>query len=421
MRRVALTALFSAMLAGCSASTGLDDASKSDDNADPPAPKPIQPTDHAKSQKSFARNKKKSNDGQPKPLIVKAPVEAPAGMIWIAGGGFTMGDERGAPDKDPKYKDVIPEHFDAMIEHRVELDGFYMDQTEVTNRQFKAFVDATKYVTTAEKRVDLQKLYAQVGKKLPQGKQRFKPACSVCYNRKMDPSKVDKKGQLDPSWIYKSKIWTYVEGADWRHPEGPKSSIKNLMDHPVVHVSWDDAMAYCKWAGKQLPTEAQWEYAARGGLKRQRYPWGDELKPGGRWQANIWQGKFPIEDKGEDGYKGTAPVKSFKPNGYGLYEMAGNVWEWCADWHHPLYYKVSPLRNPTGPDEPFIGPSNPTKMRVQRGGSFMCSDNYCIGYSVAARMKGEQDNGAFHTGFRCVINADRIDEYRKAPARKLGH
>jgi formylglycine-generating enzyme required for sulfatase activity len=190
------------------------------------------------------------------------------------------------------------------------------------------------------------------------------------------------------------------------------------MDHPVVHVSYDDALAYCQWAGKQLPTEAQWEYAARGGLEKHNYPWGNDLKPGGKWQANIWQGKFPVENKAEDGYKFTAPVGKFPANGYGLHDMAGNVWEWCADWYTPDYYTHSPRRNPVGPEKGF-DPSEPNvPKRVQRGGSFMCSDNYCIGYSVAARMKGEPEAGSFHLGFRCVVPHDKLEAYLKAPGRE---
>ena len=352
-----------------------------------------------------------------KPDALQGYSQAPGEMVWIPGGRFIMGSAQGAPDKDPNYKHVIPEHRDAMLEHPVEVDGFWMDQTEVTNRQFKAFVDATKYVTSVEKAVDMRKMFAQVGKKLPPGAPATKPACSICFNSRMDPSKVDKSKQLHPGWVYASKIWTVVEGADWRHPEGKGSSIKNRMDHPVVHISYDDAVAYCKWAGKQLPTEAQWEFAARGGLKGKKYPWGDELKPGGKWYANIWQGKFPHKNTAEDGHQFAAPVGMFPSNGYGLYDMAGNVWEWCADWYQADYYRRSPRRNPQGP-KTGLDPLDGMQKRVQRGGSFMCSDNYCIGYSVAARMKAEPDYGSFHAGFRCVVNASQIKAYRNAPARK---
>lgn len=175
------------------------------------------------------------------------------------------------------------------------------------------------------------------------------------------------------------------------------------MDHPVVHVSWIDAQAYCRWAGKQLPTEAQWEYAARAGSTGD-YPWGSELVPDGRWLTNIWQGEFPIRDTGDDGFTRTAPVGSFPANAFGLTDMSGNVWEWCSDYYQPEYYTDSPAKNPPGPSSSHDPQEPGIIKRVQRGGSFMCSDQYCVGYRTSARMKGEEDSGAFHTGFRCVIN-----------------
>jgi len=349
------------------------------------------------------------------PLVTEAPGETPRDMVWIPGGTFTMGNRRGAPDKNPEHLDVIPEHRDAMLEHKVALDGFWMDTTEVTNRQFKAFVEVTGYVTTAEKNIDPGTLPGPVTKTELLNKEGKIKACSICFNPEFDPKKVDKRA---PGWVYRSGIWGPVVGANWRQPEGPGSSIEDRMDHPVVHVSYEDAIAYCKWAGKQLPTEAQWEYAARGGLERKNYPWGNELTPGGQWMANIWQGEFPYENKEEDGFRFAAPVASFPANGYGLHDMAGNVWEWCADWYRPDYYKDSPHRNPQGPDSGF-DPNEPhIPKRIQRGGSFMCSDNYCIGYSTAARMRGDPETGSFHCGFRCVVNAGKLEEYRNAPARQ---
>ena len=222
---------------------------------------------------------------------------------------------------------------------------------------------------------------------------------SICFNEKFDRRTLKTD---DPLWPY--QVWKYVKGANWRQPDGPGSSITDRMQHPVVHVSWDDANAYCKWARKRLPTEAEWERAAHGGLKDAAYPSGNDLVRNGKWTLNIWQGEFPEKNEVADGYRTTAPVASFSANGYGLYDMAGNVWEWCSDFYRPDYYRFSPLRNPPGPTDSY-DPLEPGPVkRVQRGGSFMCSDNYCRGYRVSARMKGTPDTGAFHTGFRCVVS-----------------
>jgi formylglycine-generating enzyme len=317
----------------------------------------------------------------------KSPIAKPAGpapkdMVWISGGTFTMGDDDGPPDEGPP--------------HSVTLDGFWMDKTEVTNAQFKAFADATHYLTIAERTPKREDFRGQVpdinaipAENLVAG--------SICFNEHFDRRTLTKD---DPLWPY--QVWKYVKGANWRHPEGPNSTIDDRMQHPVVHVSWDDALAYCKWAGKRLPTEAEWEYAARGGLKTAAYPWGNDLVQNGKWMLNIWQGEFPDKNDVKDGFATTSPVASFAANGYGLYDMAGNVWEWCSDFYRPDYYRYSPLRNPQGPSDSY-DPNEPTYVkRVQRGGSFMCSDNYCRGYRVAARMKGTPDSGTFHTGFRCV-------------------
>ncbi len=306
-----------------------------------------------------------------------------ANMTWIPAGHFRMGELNTVPDEFPP--------------HDVTLDGFWMDTTEVTNREFQAFVKATSYVTTAERAPELRSI--QPGSELEnvQILPEFNKPGSICSLQ------LGSRDEIDPergaySW------WQYVVGADWKHPEGPDSNIDDRMDHPVVHVSWLDAQEYCKWAGKQLPTEAQWEYAARGGRAGLTYPWGDDRNPEGQWLNNIWQGEFPIEDKGEDGFTRTAPVKSFPANDFGLFEISGNVWEWCADYYQPEYYAESPRRNPPGPSESFDPQEPGIIKRVQRGGSFMCSDQYCVGYRVTARMKGEEDTGAFHTGFRCVVN-----------------
>lgn len=323
-------------------------------------------------------------------VVVEEPAETPDGMVWIPGGRFLMGSDGGEPDEQPV--------------HEVLLDGFWMDQTEVTNRQFKEFVDATGYVTSAERQPELRSVRGPLAE--VEILDEFNVPGSICFNPDIKP------GELDPSrgaynW------WKYQKGANWREPEGPGSSIEDRMDHPVVHVSWDDAMAYCKWAGKRLPTEAQWEYAARGGLSGKTYPWGNVRNPDGAWRNNIWQGGFPFENTEEDGYRTTAPVGTFSPNAYGLCDMSGNVWEWCIDYYRPDYYARSPRRNPEGPRDSY-DPDDPHIIkRVQRGGSFMCSDVYCVGYRTTARMKGEQDTGAFHTGFRCVVTPKMLAERRK--------
>lgn len=306
-------------------------------------------------------------------------------MTWIPAGQFQMGEINTVPDEFPP--------------HAVELDGFWMDVTEVTNREFKAFADETGYVTTAERPPELRSI--QPGSELENVTilPEFNKPGSICSLQLGGRDDIDPaKGAY--SW------WQYLPGADWKHPEGPDSSIEDRMDHPVVHVSWLDAQEFCKWAGKQLPTEAQWEYAARGGRSGQTYPWGKVRNPDGKWLNNIWQGEFPVEDKGEDGFTRTAPVKSFPPNDYGLFEISGNVWEWCSDYYQPEYYAESPRRNPRGPATCFDPQEPGINKRIQRGGSFMCSDQYCVGYRVTARMKGEEDTGAFHTGFRCVVNPE---------------
>ena len=320
----------------------------------------------------------------------------PPGMVWIPQGQFFMGRD-GDP---PKMQDMQVSFNDEAPAHRVELDGFWMDETEVTNAQFLEFVEATGYVTVAEKKPKREDFVGQMPDVSVIPEENL-VAGSICFDANYNRETLRKD---TPLWPY--QIWAYVKEANWRKPNGPDSSIEDIMDHPVVHVSWHDAQAYCKWAGKRLPTEAEWEYAARGGLIDKQYPWGDEQKPNEKWTMNIWQGRFPEENRLEDGFINSSPVKTFAPNGYGLYDISGNVWEWCADNYTPNYYEQSPAYNPQGPSKSH-DPNEPNiPKRVQRGGSFMCSDTYCWGYRVSARMKGEPTSGAFHTGFRCVKSAE---------------
>lgn len=308
-------------------------------------------------------------------------------MVYIKGGVFEMGadNEQARPDEYPK--------------HKVEVDGFWIDKHEVTNAQFREFVEATGYVTTAEKKPD----WEEMKKQLPPGTP--KPPEDVLVAASLVFTPTDRAVDLNNY----SQWWTWVSGANWRQPEGPGSSIEGKDDYPVVHVSWYDAKAYADWAGKRLPTEAEWEYAARGGKQKKIYPWGDEHIDMKAVKANSWQGQFPNYNAERDGYFGLAPIKTFQPNDYGLFDMAGNVWEWCADWYHYDYYKMTAdaklLSNPSGPSGSYDPMEPSVPKRVQRGGSFLCNDGYCSGYRVASRMKSSPDTGMSHVGFRCVSDA----------------
>jgi formylglycine-generating enzyme required for sulfatase activity len=318
-----------------------------------------------------------------------APADRPPGMVWIPGGEFTMGTDSdlGWPDEKPA--------------HRVRVDGFWMDETEVTNAQLRAFVKATGYVTTAEKPPDLDELMKQMPPGTPRPpKEKLVPGALV-----FKPT----KGPVDTRDF--SRWWHWTPGASWRHPEGPDSNLDGKDDHPVVQVSWDDAVAYAKWAGKRLPTEAEWEFAARGGLDGKPYVWGDEPFSRKKPQCNIWQGEFPWKNTAEDGFERTAPAKSFAPNSYGLYDMAGNVWEWCADWYQRDLYRQRAghgvVVNPTGPTQTH-DPQRPfMPQRVQRGGSFLCNDSYCSRYRPSARHGCSPDTGMAHVGFRCVRSKEK--------------
>ncbi len=291
------------------------------------------------------------------------------GMIWIGGGEFLMGADE-FPDSRPM--------------HPVSVDGFYMDEHEVTNAEYAAFVKATNYKTVAERPLNPADYPGVPADKLVPGSAVFTPT----------KTQVSLDNPLQ--W------WNYVAGADWSHPEGPASSIKGRENYPAIHISYEDAAAYAKWAGKRLPTEAEWEFAAQGGKGNHTYYWGDQLKPGNKWVANIYQGNFPDKNTNEDGYTGAAPVKSFPPNPYGLYDMDGNVWEWCEDLYRPDYYNKSPRDNPKGPSDSYDPDEPGAVKRVQRGGSFLCSDDYCIRYKAGSRGKGEVTSGSNNLGFRCV-------------------
>jgi formylglycine-generating enzyme required for sulfatase activity len=327
---------------------------------------------------------------------VSAPVasDGSEGMAWIPGGEFAMGstDALARPDESPV--------------HRVRVDGFWMDVTEVTNAQFAAFIKATGYVTTAERPVDWEELKKQVAPGTPKPPDEMLQPGALVFTPPTEPVDLGNNHQ----W------WTWTTGADWRHPGGPKTTIEGKEIEPVVQVSWDDAVAYCTWAGKRLPTEAEWEFAARGGLDRKVNVWGDEPVNGKK--CNTWQGHFPDRNTAEDGFTRAAPVRSFPPNGYGLYDMAGNVWEWCADSYRPDAYARQVLAagngvvivNPTGPDK-SLDPRNPNapESRVHRGGSFLCNDSYCASYRPSARMACPPDTGMQHLGFRCVMTPPMWD------------
>lgn len=278
-----------------------------------------------------------------------------AGMTYVPGGTFIMGaaDDEAGPDEFPP--------------HRVTLSGFWMDTTEVTNQSFAAFVSATGYITVAER---------------PSANSREQPGAMV---------------------FQPESGWQWTARASWRHPSGPGSDLSGKDLHPVVHITWEDANAYCTWTGKRLPTEAEWEYAARGGMKEAPYPWGSQSPATGPAKANIWEGDFPLRNTTADGYVFTAPVAQYAPNGYGLYDMAGNVWEWCSDWYDAGYYhqfRDSMAINPRGP-------ALPASDKVIRGGSFLCHHTYCSGYRVSRRMYTPPGNAIMHTGFRCVKDDKR--------------
>ncbi len=311
-----------------------------------------------------------SSEGQPEP-----PFE---GMVWIPGGTFRMGSDDHYPEEAPT--------------HMVQVDGFWMDQTPVTNAQFQRFVEATGYVTLAERTPNAADYPGADPASLVAGSSVFKSP----------GRRVDRNNHYN--W------WQWVPGADWRHPSGPKSSIDGREQHPVVHVAWEDVEAYARWIGKEIATEAEWEFAARGGLDGAEFAWGDEFTPGGKHMANTWQGEFPYRNLLHDGFAGTSPVDVFPPNGYGLYDIIGNVWEWTADWygaHQVASESCCAVSNPRGVKrEQSFDPQQPgfrIPRKVIKGGSHLCAPNYCQRYRPAARMPHHIDTGTSHVGFRCIV------------------
>jgi formylglycine-generating enzyme len=319
----------------------------------------------------------------------------PAGMVWIPGGEFSMG---AAAVAGMNHTGMLATE-DSQPIHRVFVDGFWMDETDVTNEQFEKFVNATGYVTVAERKPSAEDFPGAPSENLVAGGVVFRPP--------NNPVALNDHFQ----W------WSYVQGASWRHPTGPGSNLKGRAKYPVVQIAYEDAEAYAKWSGKRLPTEAEWEFAARGGLTGMLYAWGNEFRPNGKWMANTHQGHFPEHDTAEDGYGGISPVAQFPPNGYGLFDMSGDVWQWTSDWYRPDYYAYlaehgNVNQNPTGPINPF-DPGEPTeRKRVLRGGSFLCSDQYCSRYMVGTRGKGEVSTGTNHLGFRCSKPATSKQEQK---------
>jgi len=338
-----------------------------------------------------SENSSKKNEEVVKPTSTEISqntekIKKEDGMVWIPGGEFKMGTDE---------KDAYPAEKPAV---KRKVSGFWMDETEVTNAQFKKFIDETGYITIAEQKPEWEEMKKQLPPDTPKPDESLLQAGSMVFIPPTDP--------VDTRDI--SQWWKWVTGANWKHPEGPNSNLEGRWDHPVVHIAYDDAVAYAKWAGKRLPTEAEWEFAAKGGLIDKRYAWGSELRPSGKFMANTFQGNFPNGNKGEDGYMGTAPVKNFPPNNFGLYDIIGNVWEMTDDWFDAIKFQRL-AGNASVLDSNMnqcYNPSNPfAKERVIKGGSFLCSDNYCVNYRPSARQGHAYDSGTSNVGFRCVKDA----------------
>jgi formylglycine-generating enzyme required for sulfatase activity len=344
-----------------------------------------------------------SQDAPPGAAPAAPPGPAPDGMAWIPAGQFVMGSDE--PDALPNERPA----------HLVAVKGFWLDVHDVTNAQYRDFADATGYLTTAERPVEWEELKKQVPPGTPRPPDEMLAPGSLVFTP--PDHEVDLRDM--GNW------WSWVTGASWRHPQGPKSDLEGKDDYPVVQVSWDDAVAYAQWAGKRLPTEAEWEYAARGGTgKHDRFWWGDEFKPGGRAMANTYSGTFPTKDTAEDGYSHPSPWKAFPPNGYGLYDMAGNVWQWTADLYRADAHVLGAAQGlhcspPTAAWDPSRDvPSAPT--RVTKGGSFLCHVSYCESYRPVARRGTPYDTGSEHVGFRCAKDADAPAPEKPADAPPPG-
>jgi len=309
--------------------------------------------------------------------------EKTAGMMWIQAGNFVMGNNKGHKDQESSHYQPFPEE---KYEHDVTLRGFWIDRHEVTNAQFAKFVDETGYITIAEQKPKKEWFP-------PDFPEEQMVAGSAVFH---SPERTSNMNNL-------AQWWSFVEGANWRQPQGPGSSIASKMNHPVVHITQEDALAFAKWAGRELPTEAQWEYAARGGLNQQTYTWGKYYQPGGKWMANTWQGEFPVKNLQHDGYVGTASVGCFPANGYGLYDMAGNVWEIVIDNFQGRHAKQK-VNNPTGPAKSFDPLEPGITKHVIKGGSFLCAPNYCMRYRPSARQGHDNTLSTSHIGFRTVLN-----------------